>query len=43
MCVGIEMGHGREKRIIDEAVRPHTAGGDTLRARCSGARIVREY
>ena len=32
MWVSIEMGHGREKRFIDEAVRPHTAGGGTLRA-----------
>jgi len=32
MWVSIEMGQGREKRFIDEAVRPHTAGGGTLRA-----------
>jgi len=32
MWVGVEMVHGREKRFIDEAVRPHTAEGCTLRA-----------
>jgi len=32
MWVGIEMENGREKRFIDKAVRPHTAGGGTLRA-----------
>jgi len=37
MWVSIEMGRGREKCFIDEAVRLHTAGGGTLRARCSGA------
>ena len=30
MWVGSKMGQGREKRSIDEAGRPHTAGGGTL-------------
>jgi len=32
MWMGIEMENGREKSFIDKAVRPHTAGGGTLRA-----------
>ena len=31
------VGKGCEKCFIDEAVWPHTAGGGTLRARCSRA------